>query len=87
MHAIERPHVSRVGLMALGAVVLAILVGLLAAYRVGEIGGGSTSGVSGAVTGQTVAVHGSGSAGSSWYANPFASPFHVAFPWARAARG
>ena len=85
MHAIEHPHLPRVGLMALGALLLAIIVLLLAASRIGGIGANSTSATSGAATIQAAAVHRPGSAGPSWYANPFASPFHVVAPWAKPA--
>jgi hypothetical protein len=85
MHAIERPQLSRVGVLALSAVLLAIVVLLLAAARVGEIG--TTSGsVSAAASGSgaaplSAAANHARPAVGSWPANPFASPFRVVTPW------
>ena len=38
MHAIERPYLPRIGVLTLGAVLLAVVVLLLAASRVGDVG-------------------------------------------------
>ncbi len=84
MHAIEHPHLSRSGLMALGAVILAILVLLVAAARVGGIGANSRADTGGPAVGPRTTAHSSWSPAASWYANAFASPFHVVLPWARA---
>ena len=83
MHAIERPYLPRVGLRTLGTVLLAIVVLLLAASRVGGIDANSTSAARGALLGRTAAAGRSGLVGSSWLTNGFASPFHVALPWQR----
>jgi hypothetical protein len=82
MHAIERPYLPRTGVLALGAVFLAIvLLLLLAASRVGDIGLTSSSGASGASTAPPAATHSAPSAASLWLTNPFATPFHVVLPW------
>lgn len=83
MHAIDRPHIPRLGLMALGAILLAIIVLLLAASRVGEIGANATPNATAAPVSHTATVHNWRPAGPSWLANPFVSPFRVALPWAR----
>lgn len=87
MHAIERPHLPRVGFLALGAVLLAITVLLLAASRVEDIGVSSTSESTRAasVPAATAAtINEARPVGSSAFTNAFASPFHVALPWPKA---
>lgn len=79
MHAIERPHLPRIGVLALSALLLAIVVLLLAASRVGDIGSGSAS--SGAATGLPTKIHTTAPAAWSWFTNPFAAPFRVVLPW------
>lgn len=86
MHAIERPHLQRVGVMALGGVLLAIVVLLLAASRVGDIGIGSGASSSARVIGPATAIHRTSPGASSWLASPFASPFRVVLPWMTATR-
>lgn len=81
MHAIERPHLQRIGVLALGAVVLAIVVLLLAAARAGDIGLSSVSASSGTATGPPATVRTAPSPAASWFANPFAPPFRVVLPW------
>ena len=66
MHAIERPHLPRIGVLALGAVLLAIVVLLLAASRVGDIGLSSSSASSGASTAPPASIHSAPSAASSF---------------------
>ncbi len=82
MHAIERPHLSRVGLMALGAMLMAIIVLLLAASRLGGIGAASTSHAAGAAIGPKAAVHAQGPSTGSQFRNAFAPPFPVVLSWA-----
>lgn len=81
MHAIERPHLPRIGILALGAVVLAIVVLLLAASRVGDIGWSSGAASSGAPAGPPAKIDSAAPAAPSWFANPFAPPFRVVLPW------
>ena len=81
MHAIERPHLPRIGVLALSAVLLTMVVLLVAASRLGDIGLGAGSASSGTVTGQPARVHSAPPPASTWFSNPFAQPFHVVLPW------
>jgi hypothetical protein len=86
MHAIERPHLPRIGILALGAVLLALVVLLLAASRAGDIGLSSGSTSSAATTTPPAEIHSMPAAASPWFTNPFAAPFHVVLPWNAATR-
>jgi len=79
MHALERPQLPRIGALALGAVLLAIVVLLLAASRVGDIG--MSSNTASSAPAPTTAISHAGPASSNWLMSPFASPFHVVLPW------
>lgn len=84
MHAIETPQLPRISVLALGAILLAIVVLLIAASRVADIGG--SSGFSSGAATAPAAVASVRTATSPWSANPFASPFHVVAPWTTATR-
>ena len=86
MHAIEHPHLPRVGWMATGALVLAVIVLLLAASRVGGLGASHMSEASRATIGPQITVDGSGYARAFRSSSPFASPFHIAIPWTKPSR-
>ncbi len=83
MHAIERPHLPRVGLLALG-VLVAIVVLLLAAPRVGDLGVSATSDSSGTAASATATTINHSLTNGAAFTNAFASPFHVVVPWAKA---
>lgn len=85
MHALEHPHPSRIGLLTLGAVVLAIVVLLLAAARLGGIGASSRAAASLSASSPQATARTSWPAAWPRYfnSNVFASPFHIAFPWTR----
>lgn len=85
MHAIERPLLPRFGLLGLGAVLLAIVVLLLAASRLGDIGVSAGTASSGAVKAPAAHISRTPLAASSWFANPFAVPVH-SVPWPTAPR-
>jgi hypothetical protein len=85
MHAIEHPHLPRMGVLALGAALLAIVVLLLAASRLGGIGlsAGSASSGPAAVPARS---HSAPPAAAWALNNPFASPFRVTLPWTTTSR-
>jgi hypothetical protein len=80
MHAIAHPHLPRIALLALGAVVLALVVLLLAAARLGDISPSSGSASSGAAAGAPANVH-NAPAASSWVTTPFEAPFRLVLSW------
>lgn len=84
MHAIERPYLPRIGVLTLGAVLLEIVVLLLAASRVGDVGLSSGSASSGTATGLPATIHSAPM--SSSFTNPFGVPFRVVLPWTAASR-
>jgi hypothetical protein len=87
MHAIERPRLPRVGVVALGALALAIVVLLLAASRLGDIGLSSHSASTDAATGASAQNRSAPPVASSWlWSNPFKAPFRVVLPWNTPAR-
>jgi hypothetical protein len=86
MHAIERPHLPRIGVPALGAVLLAVVVLLLAASRVGDNGISFRSASSGAPTAPPAEIHSGLPVASSWFTSPFAAPVRVVLPWHTARR-
>jgi hypothetical protein len=86
MHAIERPRLPRVGVLALGAVLLVIVVLLLTAYRIGDIRITSSSGSSTTATSPGAKIQYARAPASSWLTNPFISPFRVVVSWTTAAR-
>jgi hypothetical protein len=86
MHAIAHPHLPRIGVLALGAILMAVVLLLLAATRVGDIRLGSSPGSAAPATTRAATIHYGRPAISSWSANPFASPFHVVLPWSNVAR-
>jgi hypothetical protein len=78
MHALDRQHFPRIGTIALAATLLAIVLMLLAASRVGDIGiGGSSVGTSFA----TRPAASTPARTPIWVTHPFASPFRVTLPW------
>jgi hypothetical protein len=81
MHAIERPRLPRISVLAVGAVLLAIVVLLLAAARVRDISLSSGSAPSGAKAGPPVTIHSARRAGSSWVTSAFAVQSRVVLPW------
>jgi len=81
MHAIERPYLSRVGLTALGVMLVAIIVLLLAASRLDGIGASSPSNATGAAVGPAAAVHPLTPAGVSPFTDALATPFRVVVSW------
>lgn len=81
MHAIERPRLPRIGVLALGALLLAVAVLLLAGSRLGDLGPSSGSASGGPAASPPAPIHSAGAAASSWLTNPFAAPFHVVLPW------
>ena len=85
MHALERPHLPRIGGLALGAVLLAIVVLLLAASQPSDIGVGSPPASSGAIAGPPAAAHGQALAAPSWFTNPLGALFRVGLPWGERA--
>jgi hypothetical protein len=84
MHAIERPLLPRIGLLALGTVVLAFVVMLLAASRLGDLGLSAGSAANSAFTSPGAGIRIPPPA--SWYANPFAVPVRAVLPWSSANR-
>lgn len=81
MHAIERPRLPRIGVLALGAILLAIVVLLLAASRLGDIGVTAGSASIGAVVSPPANTRSAPLVASSWFSNPFRVPFRVILPW------
>ncbi len=86
MHAIDRPQLPRIGMLALSAALLAIVIVLLIASRLGDVGAGLGAGSPGVATYPPATFNSMRPADSSWLANPFASPFHVTLPWTAANR-
>jgi len=84
MHAIDRPQLPRLGAFALAAVILAIVVPLLAATRVGDIGLSSGFGSSGAATAPAAGAPSASPTITSWFLNPFAAPIRATLPWSTA---
>jgi hypothetical protein len=77
MHAIERPLLSRTALLALGAVLLAIVVLLLAASRLGDTGLSAGTASTGAPASPPATAPRTALVASSWFANPFVVPVHA----------
>jgi ABC-type glycerol-3-phosphate transport system substrate-binding protein len=86
MHAIERPHLPRMASLALGAVLLAVVVLLLAASRVGDLGMSSTASSTPPAASTPATLHHAWRTSPSAFTNVFSSPFHAALPWASAPR-
>lgn len=82
MHAIERPHLPRVGLLGLAAVLVAIVALFLAASVGREFGMSSGSSPGRGLAGKTARTSYQAGADSSAFTNVFVPPFHaVVFPW------
>jgi hypothetical protein len=86
MHAIERPHLPRIGVIALSAALLALVALLLAAWRLGGTTMSSGVASSGASSVAPVEARSAVPATSSWFTNPFAAPFRVDTPWNKTSR-
>jgi hypothetical protein len=84
MHAIAHPHLPRTGVLALGVIVMAIAVLLLAASRAGDIRLASSPGSPAPATTRVTAIDQARPTPSLWSTGPFASPFHAVLPWSSA---
>jgi hypothetical protein len=68
--------------IALAATLLALLIALYAAPRLGDIGVGGTNGTGVATaSGSRPAVHSVVAARPAWATHPFAAPFRIRLPW------